>query len=44
MPVHHVDVDPVGARFIDRANFLAQLREVGGKDRWCDERPGQWTD
>ena len=38
MPVHHVDVDPVGAGGVDRAHFLAELGEVGGQDRWGDER------
>jgi len=44
MPVHHIDVDPVGAGLIDRANFLAELREVGGKDRGCDEGAGHRSD
>ena len=37
MAVHHVDVDPVGARLVDRADFLAELGEVGGEDRRGDE-------
>jgi hypothetical protein len=32
LAVHHVDMDPVGARGIDRADLLAQLGEVGGQD------------
>jgi hypothetical protein len=32
MPVHHVDMDPVGARFIDRAHLLAEPGEIGGED------------
>ena len=40
MAVHHVDVDPVGARLVDRAHVLAQLGEVGGQDRGRDERHG----
>ncbi len=36
MPVHHVDMDPVGARRVDRAHLLAQPREVGGQDRRGD--------
>ncbi len=32
VPVHHVEMDPVRAGFIDRAHFLAELGEVGGKD------------
>ena len=40
MAVHHVDVDPVGARFVDRPHVLAKLREVGGQDRGRDERHG----
>ena len=37
MPVHDVDMDPVGARLVDRAHFLAELGEVGGQDRGGDE-------
>ena len=40
MAIHHVDVDPVGARLVDRAHFLAQLGEVGGKDGRGDQRSG----
>jgi len=40
MPVHDVDVHPVGAGFVHRAHFLAKLREVSGKDRRRDERSG----
>src|SRR3984893_11128107 len=36
MPVHDVHVDPIGARFVDRAHFLAELGEIGGKDGWGD--------
>jgi hypothetical protein len=32
MPVHDVEVDPVGSRGIGRADFLAELTEVGGKN------------
>ena len=38
MPVHDIDVNPVGARFVDRAYFLAKLGEVGGEDRRRDKR------
>ena len=41
MAIHHVDVDPVRARFVDRAHFLAELREVGGQDGRGDEGTGQ---
>ena len=37
MAVHHVDMDPVGAGGLDRADFLAQFGEVGRKDRRRDE-------
>ena len=37
MPVHHVEMDPVGAGGLDRAHLLAQLGEVGGQDRRRDE-------
>ena len=31
VPVHHVDMDPVGAGGIDRAHLLAEPGEVGGR-------------
>ena len=36
--VHDVEMDPVGARRIDRANFFAEPREVGGEERWRDKQ------
>ena len=36
MAVHDVDMDPVGAGGIDRADFLAELGEIGGEDRRGD--------
>ena len=44
MAVHDVDVDPVGAGRVDRADFLAELREIGGQDRRGDERRGHAAD
>jgi hypothetical protein len=32
MPIHHIDMDPVGTGLIGRAHFLAELREVGGEN------------
>jgi hypothetical protein len=32
MPVHHVDVDPVGARLVDGAHLLAEPGELGRED------------
>src|SRR3546814_758740 len=40
MPVHHVDMDPVGARAVDRAYFLSEFREIGGEDRWSNTDVG----
>ena len=37
MPVHHVDMDPVAARLVDGAHFLAQPREIGGENRWGND-------
>ncbi len=37
MPVHHVDMDPVGARLVDRAHLLAEPREIGRQDRRGDD-------
>jgi hypothetical protein len=36
MPVHDVDMDPIGAGLVDCAHFVAELGEVGGQDRWSD--------
>jgi hypothetical protein len=33
MAVHHVDMDPVGARGLDRAHLFAKAREIGAEDR-----------
>ena len=41
MPIHHVEMDPVGARGVDGAHLFAEAREVGGQDRGGDDqRPG----
>ena len=37
MPIHHVDVDPIGAGVIDRAYLFAELGEVGGQNRRGDD-------
>jgi hypothetical protein len=29
MPVHHVEMDQIGARGFDPANFLAEAGEIG---------------
>ena len=44
MAVHHVDVDPVGAGLVDRADLLAEPGEIGGQDRRGDERAGHGSD
>ncbi len=36
MPVHHVDMDVIGAGSGDRPDFLAQPGKVGGEDRRRD--------
>jgi hypothetical protein len=38
MPVHHGDMDIVGACDIDRSDFFAQFGEVGGQDGRRDFR------
>jgi hypothetical protein len=30
-------MDPVGAGGIERTHLLAELGEIGGQDRWCDD-------
>jgi hypothetical protein len=37
VPVHHVDMDPVGAGGVERTHFLAELGEVGGQNRRGDD-------
>ena len=37
VPVHHVDMDPVGAGGLDCADFIAQLGEIGRQNRRRDE-------
>src|SRR5262249_59021975 len=37
VPVHHVDMHPVGAGGVERAHLLAELGEVGGQDRRGDD-------
>jgi hypothetical protein len=38
MPVHYIDMDPVRARFVDGAHFLAEPGKVGREDRGRDQR------
>ena len=33
MPVHHVDVNQIGAATLDRGDGRAQRREIGGENR-----------
>ena len=37
MPVHHVEMDPVGTGRIDGADFLSQPGKIGGQDRRRDD-------
>ena len=37
MPVHDVEMNPVGAGRIDGANLFTQPGEVGSQDRWRDD-------
>ena len=32
MAIHHIDVNPIGARGLDRAHLIAKLGEVGRKN------------
>src|SRR5438552_5697614 len=38
MPIHHVDMYPVGARLIDGAHLIAEPGEIGGEDRGRDTK------
>ena len=42
MPVHHVDMDPVGTGSVDSAHFLAQPGKIGGQDRGRDQGGHGW--
>ena len=37
MPVHHVEMDPVGAGRIDGADLFAELGEIRCQDRRRDD-------
>ena len=37
MPVHHVEMDPVGAGRVDGADFFAQFGEIRRQDRGRDD-------
>ncbi len=41
VPIHDIDVYPVGTGFIHCANFFAQFGEIGRKNRWCYENGSQ---
>src|SRR6266480_4879042 len=34
--VHHIDVNPVGAAFLEHRDFIGELREIGAENRWRD--------
>ena len=36
MAVHDIDMNVVGARFVDGLNFVTEAREICGEDRRCD--------
>ena len=36
MAVHHVEMQPVGARRLDRRHLVAQSGEIGGEEAWRD--------
>ena len=40
MAVHHVEMQPVGARRLDRRHFVSQSSEIGRKDAWRDGDSG----
>src|SRR3989304_4512199 len=37
MPIHHVDVDPIGACQVGGGNLLAQMAEICAKYGWSDQ-------
>src|SRR5215472_12880317 len=41
MPVHHVEMDPVGPGRIDRVDLLAKPGKIRREDRWRDNE-GTW--
>ena len=36
-PIHHIDMDPVGAGAVDRAHLVGQAPEIGRQDRRGDD-------
>lgn len=42
MAIHDVEVEPLGARSIDPADFLFDPGKVRGEQRWRDDFP-RWT-
>ena len=38
VPVHHVDVDPVGTRLLERNHLLSEAAEVRRQDRGGDQQ------
>ena len=36
-PIHHVHVQPVGARAFTRDDHLVEVKEIRGDDRWSDD-------
>src|SRR5512139_4215601 len=43
MPIHHIDMNPVGARGLDGTDFVAQLGEIGRKNRRRDNKRAHKT-
>ena len=37
MTIHHIDMNPVRTRCIDRAHFVSEARKISRKDRWGNE-------
>src|SRR5690606_33923417 len=42
VPSHYNGVDPAPTGLVDSTHFFTQPREVGGKDRWRDQRLVHW--
>ncbi len=38
-PVHHIDMNPVGAARLHRLDLIGEIAEVGREDRWRDSKP-----
>jgi hypothetical protein len=37
MSIHNVAMNPICAGVFDSMDFFTEMREIGGKNRWCND-------